>query len=484
MADDALAFDTLGSIGVNAWTGSQPARSSLAAVRDGWAVAESPIIGKQSAAPRPPKPEEWCDPRIGWGLVLPDRPGLSPEQLATAADAPEPIRALLAARPASLVLRYRPGRTYSSWVLHDYTGPADPPIASAPEGIGPGCIPGYLLIAASPAEVPWLVQYELNPVRRVGRLDLPADGLANYVQALLSNWSGCHTQYDSPLVWATDHGDSDITYLMRDAVAAPTYAAYQSDDEMPNAVFIDGRVTDATGSALAAVLAAQRPSVVVTTSHGQTGPTNNTDEMRARLGALVDAEHRAVSPEELLVGWQPAGAVWYAQACCSAGSESPSLYRGLFDPASTVGAVLDSVASLGAMVAPLPQALLGASQPLRAFVGHVEPTFDWTLVFPPTRQQITSSTVNLMYTRVCSGRPLGLALEEARLFNSVGALLIGHLNAVSQYSVARGATPRRTALDMALYSKVTAFDRASTVLLGDPTVSLSLPTPKSNDPGP
>jgi hypothetical protein len=167
--------------------------------------------------------------------------------------------------------------------------------------------------------------------------------------------------------------------------------------------------------------------------------------------------------------------VWLAQACCSAGSEAPSLYQGLFDPTSAVGSVLDSVAGLGAMVAPLPRALLGAPRPLRAFIGHVEPTFDWTLVFPPTRQQITSSLVNLMYTRVCSGRPIGLAFDESRLYNSVGSLLIGHASAVSQYTVAHGATPRRAALDMALYSKVTAFDRAGTVLLGDPTVAVPMP---------
>ena len=477
MADDPLPFASLGPIGINAWTGTTSPRSPFVDARDGWAVATSPLRAQQSAAPHPPGPEAWQDPRIGWGLVLPYRPGLTPEQLGTADDAPEPIRALLAARPASRVLRYRPGTANSDWVLHDYLGAASPMIATAPEGIAPGCIPGYLLIAASPAEVPWLLQYELNVVRRVGRLDLPPEGLANYVQALLSGWSDCQTRYDSPLVWATDHGGGDITSLMRDVVAEPIYAAYRADQDgdMSNAVFLDGRGGDATGAALAAALAAQRPSVVVTSSHGQTGPADRPEEMLALLGALVDADHQAVSPATLLAGWQPAGAVWFAQACCSAGSESPSLYRGLFDEAAAVGRVLEQVAALGARVAPLPQALLGAPAPLRAFIGHVEPTFDWTLVYPPTRQWLSSSLVELMYTGVCSGRPVGLALDEARLYDAVGSLLIGHLREVSRYASASGRPARRTALDKALYSKVTAFDRASTVLLGDPTVAIPLP---------
>jgi hypothetical protein len=39
-------------------------------------------------------------------------------------------------------------------------------------------------------------------------------------------------------------------------------------------------------------------------------------------------------------------------------------------------------ATAGARISPLPRALLGAEKPLRAFVGHVEPTFDWTLRDP------------------------------------------------------------------------------------------------------
>jgi hypothetical protein len=465
------------SVGIDAWTGSEQPSSALGAGRDGWSVGAPLLLGKQSAAPSPPDPADWRDPRVGWGLVLPHREGLTSEQLATADDAPEPIRDLLAARPASKVLRYRPGQRYSEWVLHDHAGSSSPPIATAGEGIGPGCIPGYLLIVGSPSEIPWLVQYELNHVRRVGRLDLPPDGLANYVEALLVDWKNCTTRYDSPVVWAVDHAESDITSLMRDAVAAPLYDAFRGDPQTPEALFLDGRVVPATAGALVTALAQRRPSVVVTSSHGMTGPLGDVELMRAQLGALVDARHDLLNPDTLLASWEPAGAVWFGQACCSAGSKSPSMYAGLFDASSTVGSVLESVAALGAATAPLPRALLGAPRPLRAFIGHVEPTFDWTLVFPPTKQQITSSTVELMYTRVCSGRPVGLALREAGMYAPVAPLLIGHTKAVSAYAVAKGAAPRRKALDMALYSKVTAYDRASTVLLGDPTVTVPVPAP-------
>ena len=51
------------------------------------------------------------------------------------------------------------------------------------------------LIAASPSEVPWHVQYDLNPVRNVGRLDLDDEGLDRYVSALLDDWSGLASRH-------------------------------------------------------------------------------------------------------------------------------------------------------------------------------------------------------------------------------------------------------------------------------------------------
>src|SRR5205085_1792161 len=59
--------------------------------------------------PPPPADErDWRDPRVGWGLVLPNRHGLTDEQLATADDAPEPIRELVRRRDNAPVFRVHP----------------------------------------------------------------------------------------------------------------------------------------------------------------------------------------------------------------------------------------------------------------------------------------------------------------------------------------------------------------------------------------
>jgi hypothetical protein len=468
----ALTFADGTPVSIDAWTGEETAAAPMWPQREGWALSKSVIPRGEKLAPTPIDPANWRDPRVGWGLVLPERPDLDAAALARPDDAPEPIRQLFQDRDGAKVLRYRPGTQLGSWVLRDYVGGSDLPVATSPEGTGRGCLPAYLLIAATPDEVPWQVQYRLNPVRYVGRLDLADDGLQNYIDALRRGWSDSAARYDSPVVWSVDHGGDDITSLMRDAIGEPLHSTFRGDADMPGARFVDGRDEPADAKGLLGALTVGRPSVVVTTSHGMTAPLDQPELMRARLGALVDSSHRGVDPADILARWQPDGAVWFAQACCSAGCDQPSVYRGLFDPESLVGRVLDGVASLGALTSPLPRALLGAAKPLRAFIGHVEPTFDRTMLFPPTRQRLTESLRSMVYQGICGGRPAGLALGG--VYRPIGSLLLSHSTAVDAYDASPPGPAARHAVDMALYNKVTAYDRANTVLLGDPTVAIPL----------
>src|SRR5690606_6524217 len=162
-----------------------------------------------------------------------------------------------------------------------------------------------------------------------------------------------------------DHGTHDITHLMRNTVAAKLHAAFASDDDIGNrAHFLDGthNPANATCAALIACLKQHKPAVIVTSSHGKTGPLNNSAALIADLGLPVDQTHQTLDPNALLIDWEPSGSVWFAQACCSAGSDSPSAYRGLFEPNSDIGTVLDGVAKNGAHVAPLPMRLLGCEK--------------------------------------------------------------------------------------------------------------------------
>jgi hypothetical protein len=120
------------------------------------------------------------------------------------------------------------------------------------------------------------------------------------------------------------------------------------------------------------------------------------------------------------------------------------------------------------MLAPLPRALLGQRRPIRAFVGHVEPTFDWTLRDPQTGQVLTHALVTCLWNELYRGglrTPIGLAL--ARVYREAGSFLGGWHTAMERVD---NAVPH--ARDWALYCQLVAMDRQTLVVLGDPTVVL------------
>jgi hypothetical protein len=406
----------------------------------------------------------WQDPRVGWGVVLADNDQIPAADRAAATDAPTPLRELITERNGP-VFRYRPELGTDKLERYYPDGTQQTvAVSGSMRGLGRGKVPTYLLIYGSPTQVPWELQYVLNVACHVGRLDLTGQELVNYVTALRSGWKGAPCRRDRPVVWATDHGGNDITTSLRQLIAGPVAAALKEDKEVKAGQLTYLQGAQATWDALAQALAAQTPALVVTTSHGKTGPLADAAEMRRDLGLLVDAKHNTLAPDQLLGRWSPFGAIWYAHACCSAGCDGKTAYKGLVESGSSVEETLEAVAALGAQVAPLPRKLLGAAQPLRAFVGHVEPTFNWTIQQPDTKQALTDGLREALYQGLYRAVPEPVALAFERWYRDVGGLYV-------QWNQARDrvdegdAQARRDARRL----KLTALDRQSLVILGDPT---------------
>ena len=446
---------------LNAWTGLATAAGTVADPA-AWALGRELESAPRLLAPDKIDPCKWEHEKVGWGVVLAD-----------GAKIPPALQELISRRSGP-VFRYIKDWEYEFVLLRNYDAGKDIDI-SVLWGT-PDALPLYLLIYGSPDEVPWQLQYVLNASRCVGRLDLTGKPLENYINALLSgDWSkgsgrGEVTNPNRAVVWAVDRGGGDITELMRNAIAAPLVEELREDDQIgAGARFLDGSANPAEVGELASMLGSDRPGLIVTTSHGMTGPLDDKEAMRRDLGLPVDAAGKTLSPRALFEKWQPAGAIWYAHACCSAGGDRESSFADLVDRESTAGKVLAGVASLGGQVAPLPTELLGAERPLRAFIGHVEPTFDWTLQQPATGQFLTASIIQALYGQmyVKKGdveRPIGYAFRE----------WYGRTNVLrSQYDKAyKGFNSGEAAEGMLLALQLAARDVESTVILGDPTVAM------------
>ncbi|MFD1555109.1 hypothetical protein ACFSHT_05620 [Paraburkholderia silviterrae] len=412
---------------------------------------------------------DWQHPEVGWGVILPDDDSVPIEARARGEDAHPAIQKLLAHRSGAPVLRWREEfgqdylrRYYVDGRFHDLSAAAIKP------GVQDGHIPRYLLIVAGPQAIPWSVQYALNMSTFVGRVE-PSEMLSAYVDALIDDWAGfeCHPEW--PVVWSVNHGRPDITNLMQRAIADILWSKFAADPE-----FKGERIENqlATRENLCAALIERSPGLVITTSHGTTGPTSDAQRLKRQLGLPVDANYTSLNLADL-ANWKPAGAIWYAHACCSAGSDSTTRYEGLLPEDSSISRMLANVASTAkAMIAPLALSLIGAVAPLRAFVGHVEPTFDWTLRDPANGQGVTHALCTALYDNLYQPdrrTPIGYALRG--IFSEAGAYYGAVRNAIE--GINNNVPGMR---DHALYNRLVAMDRQTTVIIGDPTVSLPRPT--------
>jgi hypothetical protein len=450
-------------LSLNAWAGSGPVKPLEGDVPDaaGWALQRELEAAPRLLAPEVADLRDWRHKDVGWGVVLAD-----------GATIPDPLKELIAHRGGS-VFRYLPNTTQEYTHLRNYEAKKDIAITGSPRGMASDALPQYLLIYGSPTEVPWQLQYVLNANRCVGRLHIDGDALARYVKALIGGWpSNGSAKSNHALVWSVvdPEDDEDITHLMRHAIGEAVAKQLQSDDQIgAEALFLDGGNADTTTSEFVEVLAAHQPGLIVTTSHGKTGPIDQPAEMARDLGLPVDQKGAALNTQKLLAAWQPSGAIWYSHACCSAGGDGSGFFADLFGDSSQAGAVLGAVAALGPTIAPLPTALLSADQPIRAFIGHVEPTFNWTLEERYTGQFLTSGIVEALYRRLYVEKgeleaPVSYAFRD--WYAQTNGLRAQYIQAQTRFN--RGGDTD----DVLLTTQLAARDIESTVLLGDPTVAI------------
>lgn len=458
-----------GTLRASAWCGVEAAEGTLerdAAIA--WATrAVSP---PQQLAGEPIDLANWRDARVGWGLVVADDITLGDADKANGVDLAEPLRKLVQARGNAPILRWRAGLKEGRLTRYYTDRKAADLRLSGERGTAVWAVPHYLLIAATPEEIPWRVQYRLQLEAFVGRLALESDALGRYVDALLSDWSASDAQRGKPIIWAVDHGHPDITRLMRVTLADRIAKALEMDPQrefsLDGGHLVEAR---ATGAELLVALGERRPAFVMTSSHGATFPLDDVQALRARVGVPVDAEH-AVLDLDGIGRWHPDGCIWYAHACCSAGTAARSEFAGIVAGQSALAKTLNAIAGSGDTVAPLPQALLSTQKPARAFVGHVEPTFDWTLRDTATGQSLAASLRLAFYDALHSVArpPLGLALQPH--FRAVAGLLLDHGDAIEALNNHEAGSA-----DRAVRAKLMAMDRAAMVILGDPTVRLPKP---------
>lgn len=448
-------------VATNAWHG-EAATGDLVARANRWGSREGlPHSQRALRMSELVDDRQWCADDVGYGVLLPESDA-SDDDKAKGKDAPEPVRQLLAARPKTVMLRWSADLRdrFLRRYFTDGTPPRTPTIGLSVFGIGKAELPRYIVIIGGPEAIPWSVQYALETRHAVGRLPLSEEGLGNYIEAMLAEWPTADVDVAAPLMWTVSIA-GDITAEMRAVIANPLERQFADDPRVGGFRHLTDQ--SAIGAELLKALTEARPALVVTSSHGLT--EGDGDTLATSLGLPVDRVHEHVDLDALDTA-MPSGTIWYAQACCSAGGDSASHYEGLLAPGTVALESVQAVAALGMTVAPAATRLLGRANPVRAVLGHVEPTFDWTLRVAETGQGLGGYLARALSTNLYLGRdPIGYALRDYRA--GVGEL---HSQWASLYDeLNKGRTEVRDTLTRL---RLTAIDRQSLVLLGDPTVTL------------
>lgn len=411
--------------------------------------------------------------QAGWGVIY------HPE---TRMGVRDKLAPLVDARKGR-TLTYQPGESSRKFRARHKQGPG---------AVDPKNLPYYLLIVASPDQIPFRFQYGLDNQHAVGRLffkreheyERYANGLLDYEDTR----SPLSRQRRAVVFSPINPGD-EATALSSDELAGPLAEALHEKQLSTADLTGEGNVAKvryqvehlsaetATRPALLDVLTRQdeKPALLFTAAHGLGYPKDH--PMQHNQGAITCAEwpgpmnweeEKPLDPEmylsgeglRALAGNQALdGLVIFSFGCYSAGTPRVEDFPYFSHTAPR------ELASTP-FIAELPQQML--AQGALAFVGHVERTWGYSFIWEGAGRQL--GTFQSTLETILAGFPLGHAMEY---FNDVYASLARELTdaeeggLLHQYNLGESVEAGELAELWTAHNDARAY-----VLFGDPYAHL------------
>ncbi len=360
----------------------------------------------------------------GWGVILPTYPNSDPdrEKKEKAVDAiREALQPLLALR------REQAGERFKDWcqgtgkgfrVASDTKGSYLARHGAGPGPADPDRVPYYLLIAGSPADIPYRFQSQLDVQYAVGRLHFRTlDEYAAYAAAVVAAETSAATLPRRATFFAVANPDDPATALSAGKLAGPLadrlqarHAGWTVELYAPE---------DATKAALASLLGGdETPALLFTAGHGLKFPSGSPRQL-AHQGALLCQDWpgpkewtQAIPQDFYLAGDDLAatadlqGLIAFFFACYGGGTPQFDEYVRQGSPGAP--AARPEIAPYP-FLAQLPQSMLGRARGALAVVAHVERAWAYSFNWANAGAQTTvfESTLD----RLLKGHPIGSALE-------------------------------------------------------------------------
>jgi hypothetical protein len=373
---------------------------------------------------------------------------------------------------------YRPGETKQQFLARMGAGPG---------AVDPQKFPYYVLLVASPEEIPYRVQYQLDVQYAVGRLhfdtiDEYARYAANVVEAETRPAPVTCPIPPTVALWGVENLDDRATRASARHLVAPL-ADYLERDQADRWQVTRFLGEHATKTRLAGLLGADAPSLLVTASHGLGFPAGD-PRQRSDQGALlcqdwagprsgsVTSDHYFAG-DDIAAGADLRGLVGFHFACFGAGTPR---YDD-FSRKSDTHALVDIAPH--AFVARLPQRMLGRPRGALACIGHVDRA--WASSFlqaDPCHSGAVTAQLAVFESalkRLMEGRRVGHAMDYFDLrYAELASDLATRIEDATKYDV---AVDDHELAQLWVYTN----DARDYAVIGDPAVRIGARAPAQDE---
>ena len=351
---------------------------------------------------------------------------------------------------------------------------SSPGWAPAPGPVDPAKFPYYVLLVASPEEIPYRMQYQLDVQYAVGRIHFDTvEEYARYAANVVDAETRPAPATRTVALWGVENPGDRATRASARHLVAPLadYLERGRADRWQVTRFLG---EDATKARLAALLGGDAPSLLVTASHGIGFPAGD-PRQRSDQGALVCQDWAgpgsgALTADQYFAGDDIAadadlgGLVGFHFACFGAGTPR-------YDDFSRKGdapALVDIAPH--AFVARLPQRMLGRARGALACIGHVDRAWASSFLQADPRHPgaVTAQLAVFESTlqRLIDGRCVGHAMDHFDLrYAELASDLATRIEDATKYDV---AVDDRELAQLWIY----ANDARDYAVIGDPAVRI------------
>jgi hypothetical protein len=360
---------------------------------------------------------------------------------------------------------YRPGETKQQFLtrMGAGTGPVDP-----------RKFPYYVLLVASPEEIPYRMQYQLDVQYAVGRIHFDTvEEYARYAANVVDAEARPGPSIRTVALWGVENPGDRATHASARHLVAPLadYLERGEADRWHVTRFLGDHATKAR---LAALLGNHAPSLLVTASHGIGFPAGD-PRQRSDQGALVCQDWAgprsgSLTPDHYFAGDDIAadadlsGLVGFHFACFGAGTPRHDDFSRKGDTAALVDIAPH------AFVARLPQRMLGRARGALACIGHVDRAWGSSFLQADPRRHGTVTAQLAVFEsalqRLIDGRCVGHAMDHFDLrYAELASDLASRIEDATKYDV---AVDDHELAQLWLY----ANDARDYAVIGDPAVRI------------